>query len=274
MPYARNGDVRLHYESFGSGEPLVLIMGLGGTIAAWGLQIPAFAQHYRVLAADNRGAGRSDQPDAPYEMALFAADLEAVLDAAEVERAHLIGVSMGGMIAQEFYHRQPERVRSLTLACTGVGPNDPAFVPAPPEVGRALDLDREQESPEHVMEAMAEVFYHPQYRARIPDLVDRLVKINQAQPQPPHGYRRQLEAIRGHRPYSPRLPEIEVPTLVLHGEDDLVWPLANADVLAAGIPRARRVVIPASGHMFMIEKPRQFNKAVLEFLDAVAHGRA
>mgnify|MGYP001026068927 CR=1 FL=1 len=270
MPFIRSGDVQLWYETFGDGEPLVLIMGLGGVIQAWALQIAEFAKHYRLICMDNRGAGRSDKPEGPYSITAFAEDLAAVLDAAEVESAHVLGVSMGGLIAQEFYHLAPRRVRSLILGCTGVGPNDPAAVPPEPDVIAALRLDRRSEPLEKVTEAMMHAFYHPTYISAIPNLAARLVKINRDIPQPPHAFEAQLQACYSHRPNSPRLKDIRVPTLVLHGEHDRVWPLANAEYLAAHIPNAELVVIPEAGHMFMLEKPREFNRAVLDFLGRIA----
>jgi 3-oxoadipate enol-lactonase len=266
MPYAFNGDTRLYYEIFGEGEPLLLIMGLGGTLQGWALQIPALAEHYRVIALDNRGAGRSDKPDAPYDTATFAADTVSVLDAAELDSAHVLGVSMGGLIAQELYHRYPQRLRSLILGCCGVGPDDPAGIPAAEDVLAALALDRRTTPVREVVAAMAKAFYHPEYRARVPRLVERLVKVTEADPQPAHAYEHQLRACYQPPHNSPRLGEIQVPTLVLHGEHDRVWPLANAEYLAKHIPGARLHVIEQAAHMFMLERPKAFNRAVLEFL--------
>lgn len=266
MPYTRNGAVRLYYETFGDGSPLVLIMGLGGNIQAWGLQIASLASRHRLIVFDNRGAGRSDKPDEPYDMASFAADTIAVMDAADVSSAHILGVSMGGLIAQELYHRYPERVRSLILGCTGVGPADPAAVPPDPAVMAALRLDRRRESPRRIIEAMTEAFYHPQYLRAMLNLVAKLVKLQETAPQPAHAFERQLQACYQPPYNSPRLAAVAVPTLVLHGEHDRVWPLANAEYLARHIPGAKLRVIPDSAHMFMLERPREFNQAVLDFL--------
>lgn len=271
MPYAHSEDCRIWFEEFGQGEPLVLIMGLGGTISAWGLQIPALSASRRLICLDNRGAGRSDMPPGPYHTPQLADDVAAVLDAAGVESAHVLGASLGGLIAQELYHRHPHRVRSLILACSGVGANDPAHVPpSDPRVREVLAQDRQAGPAADLVAAMTEIFYHPDYRARVPDLSERLTKIQSRQPQPAEAYAAQLAACYSHPHNSPRLGQIRVPTLVLHGEHDLVWPLANAEYLAAHIPGARLRVIRDSAHMFMVEKPREFNSAVREFLSALA----
>ncbi|KAB7624009.1 alpha/beta fold hydrolase [Alkalilimnicola sp. S0819] len=272
MAYFQHDGLRFYYEVIErehdpqSAETLVLITGLAGVVQGWSLQTAALARHYRLVMMDNRGAGQSDKPAGPYHMSDFAGDLAALFQHLALDAAHVLGISMGGLIAQEFYHRHPGRVRSLVLACTGVGANDPAFVPAETEVEQALLMDRAEHSPETVMQAWVRSFYHPDFLAKVPDLAERLLRFQAACPQPPEAYAAQLQACLDHPPNSPRLAGIQVPTLVIHGAQDLIWPLANAEYLAAHIPGARLVVIPDSAHMFLVEKPRAFNAAVLEFL--------
>src|SRR5262249_19701978 len=124
MPILDRDGVSLYYEVHGEGEPILCVMGLGGNIHFWEFQIAAFAARHRTVAFDNRGAGRSDKPKGPYSIPLLADDAMAVLDAAGVKRAHVVGISMGGMIAQDVVLRYPERVQSLTLACTFARPDD------------------------------------------------------------------------------------------------------------------------------------------------------
>ncbi len=266
MARATHNGITLYYEVHGEGTPVVLIMGLGGSGRAWGLQLPDFARRHRVILPDNRGVGRSDMPAGPYTMAGFAADLEAVLDAAGVTAAHLVGVSMGGLVAQEFYHLHPDRVCSLTLVATGVGPADPAYVPPDQEVWEVLTMDRASSDPRTVTERMNALFYHPAYRARIPDLTDRILQFQEREPQPPHAFHAQLDSASTHTLNSPRLHRVNVPCLVIHGADDRVWPPENARYLAQHLPEARLELIPEAGHMLPLEQPREFNRRVLGFL--------
>jgi pimeloyl-ACP methyl ester carboxylesterase len=128
MSHLRSNGINLYYEEHGSGEPLVLIMGFTVSSIGWHWNIPSFAQHFRTIAFDNRGVGQSDKPDYPYSMAMFADDTAGILDHLKIEQAHVFGISMGGMIAQEFALRHPQRVKTLILGCTNCG--GPTAVPS------------------------------------------------------------------------------------------------------------------------------------------------
>src|SRR6476659_3223043 len=121
MPYADNQGTRIYWEEHGSGEPLLMIMGLGYALDMWHRTAPVMSQHFRTILFDNRGVGRSDVPSGPYPIPVMAADAAAVLDAAGVSQAHVMGMSMGGMIAQEFALQYPDRVSKLVLGCTACG---------------------------------------------------------------------------------------------------------------------------------------------------------
>src|SRR5271169_6868705 len=121
MPFADNQGTKIYWDERGTGAPILLIMGLGYPSAMWHRSRPALSASYRTIALDNRGSGQSDVPPGPYSIPLMASDAAAVLDAAGVTKAHVFGVSMGGMIAQEFALQYPERVRSLILGCTSAG---------------------------------------------------------------------------------------------------------------------------------------------------------
>ncbi len=270
MAFTRNNGIRLYYEIEGDGSPVALVMGLGGSGRAWGMQRPALAKHHRLIVPDNRGVGHSDAPEGPYTMAELADDLAAVLDAAGVERAHLVGVSLGGLIVQEFHHRHPGRTRSLVLMSTGTGPQDPESVPAERAVQDALALERRTDAEtEAAIRALVPWQYHPDYRQRVPDLADHLIAFHRREPQPAQGYHGQLAAVATHTPNAPRLGAVTVPCLVLHGDDDCIWPVANARLLAEGLPDARLEILERTGHMLPMERPQACNKALLRFFAEV-----
>lgn len=270
MPHVDTGSARLYYENHGHGQPaLVLIMGLGGTAEAWGMQLPAFSRERQVVVLDNRGAGRTVSHSRHWSLDDMASDVLAVMDAADVPDAHVVGLSMGGLIAQALYHQAPQRVRSLVLGCTGPGVNDPAFARPDRAVEKVLHIDREAVGHADAVRRLTEVFYHPSYRDRVPDLADRLLRFEQDRGTDFVGPQQQLTAVYNQPGEGSRLTRIDVPTLVLHGEDDIVWPVENGEYLAESIPDARLEVLPDTGHMLMLERARAFNRSVLSFITQV-----
>ena len=260
MPHTSRDGVKLYWEQRGTGESLLLIMGLGVTLEGWSRLAPDLADRYRIILFDNRGVGRSDVPPGPYAMATLAADAAAVLDAAGIEAAHVFGVSMGGMIAQEFVLTYPSRVRSLMLGCTTCGGRD--GVPARPEVLAALGA-RATMTREEAMWAVAPYIYDASTpKSRIDeDFARRL-----SAPVSAEGYFAQLAGIRAWSGTRARLPLIAAPTLVIHGENDQLIPSANAHLLAETIPHARLVLIPGAGHVFTTDRFDASRDAVLSFL--------
>jgi pimeloyl-ACP methyl ester carboxylesterase len=225
----------------------------------WHRTRPILAAHYRTIALDNRGIGKSDVPGGPYPIALMASDAAAVLDAAAVESAHVFGVSMGGMIAQELALQYPARVRSLILGCTAAG--GPAAVRAEPEAIQML-MRREKMSPEQAAEAAVPFIYDPTTaRARI----DEDLSIRRPWFPNPEGYAAQLQGILGWESYS-RINQIAAPTLVIHGESDRLIPPGNADLIAERIPGAKLVMIPHASHLFLTDQPEVSHRAILQFL--------
>src|ERR1700746_3134095 len=158
MAFVENQGAKIYWDEQGQGEPVLLIMGLGYPSAMWYRIRPALSARYRTIAFDNHGIGQSDVPPGPYPIALMASDAAAVLDAAGIDSVHVFGVSMGGMIAQEFALLYPKRVRSLILACTAAG--GPTVVRAEPAAIQLL-MAREKLSPEQAAEAIVPFIYHP-----------------------------------------------------------------------------------------------------------------
>src|ERR1700676_1629689 len=146
MAFVENQGARIYWDEQGQGEPVLLIMGLGYPSAMWYRIRPTLAASYRTISLDNRGPGLSDTPPGPYPIRQMASDAAAVLEAAGVESAHVFGVSMGGMIAQEFALQYPKRVRSLILGCTAAG--GPHAVRSEPEAAQML-MTRDKMSPQH-----------------------------------------------------------------------------------------------------------------------------
>jgi len=258
MPFLENQGARIYWDEQGQGEPILLIMGLGWPSDMWYRTRPVLNPRYRTIAFDNRGAGRSGVPSGPYSIATMASDAGAVLDAAGIASAHLLGASMGGMIAQEFALRYPERVRSLVLACTACG--GPHATQADPEVIQIL-LHRAG-TPAERAEAVVPFIYHPSTpRQRIDEDLATLSK-NYATPE---GYMAQLQAILAWEAYT-RLPQIQASTLIIHGANDRLVPAGNADLLAVRIRRAQLVKLPNASHIFMTDQPETAHRYFLEFL--------
>ena len=257
MPFVENQGAKIYWDEEGSGEPLLLIMGLSYPSYMWRRIRPLLAQTYRTIALDNRGVGQSDVPPGVYSIELMASDAAAVLDAANVQSAHLFGVSMGGMIAQEFALQYPQRVRSLILGCTAAG--GPHAVHAKPEVLEILM--RQGVTPEEAKEAIIPFIYDSGTpRERIDE--DMAIRMKWYPTAP--GYFGQLQGIIGWDAYS-RIAQITAPTLVIHGETDMLIPPANARLISERIPNAKLVLIPRAGHIFETDQPALANRAILEY---------
>ncbi|MFZ0634767.1 MAG: alpha/beta fold hydrolase [Candidatus Acidiferrales bacterium] len=260
MSFVNNHCAKIYWDEEGSGEPLLLIMGLGYASNMWHRSRPALAKLYRTVAFDNRGVGQSDAPAGVYSIALMASDAAALLDAAGVERAHVFGVSMGGMIAQEFALQYPKRVRSLILGCTASGGTH--AVKAEPE---ALQILRRQGmSPSELSEAIMPFIYDA---ATSRSLIDEDMAIRMKWYPTLQGYTGQIQGILGWEAYS-RIDQITAPTLVIHGETDRLIPAANARLIANRIPGAKLVLIPHASHIFETDQPGMANRAIIEFLAA------
>ncbi len=262
MPFTENRGAKIYWDEQGQGAPILLIMGLGYPSDMWLRSRPGLSAHYRTIALDNRGVGRSDAPPGPYSIALMAADAAAVLDAAGVESAHIFGVSMGGMIAQEFALQYPQRVRSLILACTHPG----GLHGKPPKLAIIRSLwARATMTPEEAQEVFIPILYDPS-TPREP--IDEDMAILRNWVPTPAAFRAQLRAIFWWHSYG-RLPQITAPTLVIHGETDRLVPPKNGKVIASRIPGAKLVMIPHAGHIFGTDQPEASHQAIAEFLAQV-----
>ena len=272
MPRIKVDDITIYYEIHGKGEPLVFIPGAGSTMDGFFRHIPVFAKKYMVIAYDPRGAGRTEAPDVHYSTETLADDLAGLLNAISIESVHIMGASMGGMIAQQFALRYPQRIRSLILACTKFG--GPHDIPVDAEILEYWEHPK-QLPPEESIRQSLRFGMSQEFIDNNPDLIKQI--INKALESPRHvttqSAMRQVEAILGHNTYD-RLPEIKAPTLVIHGDADRMSPVGNARILASRIPNAELVILKKMGHGFMIEAFDESNRIVLDFLSRHSTAKA
>ena len=269
MPSVGVGEVELHYERNGSGEPLLLIQGMSGTHVAWGEPFrEPLEESFDVVAFDNRGIGLSAPIDGPFTIAEMAEDTAGLLDALGIESAHVVGISMGGMIAQDLALAHPERLRSLTLGCTYCGGPGSGLMPeenAQKLLGGLASGDREQ-----AIRAGYEVNLSPTFRAdesRYAAFHEMATRV----PAAKQTIELQVQAIFGHDT-SGRLDGISTPTLIVHGTDDGVLPFPNGELIASLMPAARFEPFEGVGHMFWWEEPQRSADLIREH--ALAAGRA
>ncbi|MGA2424727.1 MAG: alpha/beta fold hydrolase [Terriglobales bacterium] len=264
MAFVENQGTKIYWDEQGQGPPLLLIIGLGYASALWHRTRPVLAQRYSTIAFDNRGVGLSDVPPGPYSIAAMASDAAAVLDAAGVSSAHVFGISMGGMIAQEFALQYPARTRSLILGCTAAG--GPSAVRAESKVTDVL-FARDM-TPEQAREAILPYIYDA---ATPREKIDEDTRVRERWLPTPAGYMAQLQAILAWEGYS-RIAQITAPTLVIHGKSDALVPPGNGELIAGRIPGATLILLEHASHLFLTDQTEQAHQAILEFLlSHVAH---
>ena len=258
----RPDGARISWESDGPEDApaVLLVMGLAYPAAMWFRLVPALAEQYRVLRLDNRGAGLTgDVVGAPYSVATMAGDCLAVLDAAGVDQAHLVGASMGGLISQEIAITAPERVRSLCLVCTHPGI---AHAVINPEALKLVTAGRAEMTPQEAAEASIPYNYAPSTsRERIEE--DWAVRFPLACTLT--GYMAQVQGTLPWTRYDD-LPSIDLPTMVLHGELDALVPPENGRTLAQRIPGAELVMVPDANHVLWSDQPEHVTKVLLDWL--------
>ncbi len=234
MPYLKVNDINLYYQRSGAGEPLVFLNGLSSDISEWqGLSL-SLSRKYDFIAIDNRGAGRSDKPDAPYTIEMMANDVARVMDSLGVKNANILGLSMGGRIAVALALSRPELVKSLVLVST-----------------------RMQRTKRH---------------GWIHRLWLNLTSRNKARgskqyPQPYYAFKRQWEA-SGSYNATARLHELRVPTLILHGKDDPLIPIKLANEMHESIEDSKLIIFNG-GHLFFVGQFREFIETITDFLGSL-----
>jgi pimeloyl-ACP methyl ester carboxylesterase len=259
---------RLAYDEVSPPSPqgtVLLLTGLGSKRLGWYRQLPVFGRTFRTIALDHRDTGDSDLATGPYTTADQADDAAGVLRALGIGQAHVVGISMGGFIAQELAARHPEMVRKLVL--TGTHPGGPAHVQPGPDMLAMLtqgfnDVERGELARRVYTAIMA-----PGYLDAHPDELEHIMESERYQPQSAEAYRRQLQACLGHNMSDPdRLSQLRLPTLVIHGDVDPLIPTPNGLYLAAHIPNARLRLYGGVGHVAIVERADEYNRDVLAFL--------
>jgi 3-oxoadipate enol-lactonase len=257
MPTLQLHDIRLYYEIAGQGDPVVFIHGLGSSARDWEYQVPFFAPRYRVVVFDVRGHGRSDKPPGPYSVPLFAQDAAALIRALEAAPAHVVGISMGGMIALQLAVDEPALVRSLVVVNSG------------PELvvrtfrERLMILQRFLIVRLLGMRKMGEVLSQRLFPR--PDQAPlRQMFVERWAENDPRAYREAMRALVGWS-VADRLGDIRCPTLVIASDQDYT-PVSAKEAYVARMPNARLVVIPDAHHAVTVERPEEFNQVLLDFL--------
>jgi len=256
MPSVDSGGAEIYYETTGDGDPLVMIMGLGADSRGWTMQQSAFAEHYQLVLIDNRGVGKSSVPPGPYTIKQMAADTIAVMDHAGIDRPHVLGVSLGGAIAQELALAAPERVRSMALGSTWAGPTDWRSRIRATQLGIL-----HSEGVEALIRFRMLFIFSPVLFQTAPALMTVIEKTMAETAL--EGYLQQVDAAETHDVRA-RLSEITAPTLVLTGKRDILVPPELSFEVASLIPGAELDVFE-SAHAIQLEEAERFNETVLAF---------
>jgi pimeloyl-ACP methyl ester carboxylesterase len=265
MPRTKVNDIQVYYDVKGDGFPLMMIMGLSANVDWWYIDphwIQELSEKFKLVMFDNRGAGRTDVSDRRYTIKLFADDTAGLLDALGISRAHVFGISMGGMIAQELVLNYPEKVEKLVLCSTYCG-GTKSVLPSP-EVLEILAADRSTLSPEEIARMSILLFFADDFIKKNPNVIERAIQQVLKAPISNEAFTRQLNAIMEFDTYD-RLSRIKVPTLILHGKRDVLVPPENGSILAEAIPNAEVVYLKNSAHG-LVEETEKVIPVLLNFL--------
>lgn len=262
MPNATVNGVNLYYEEHGQGPPLVMVQGLGYSSRFWYKQIPELEKSFRLIVYDNRDVGKSEKVDENYEIKDMAEDCKGIIDHLGLQDVHLLGLSLGGYIAQQFALSYPEVVDKLVLVSTHYG--GPEYLQATGDLWKEI-LDVEGLSLGEVYRkgfkySVAEDFFTDEE-----DQIEKLVKMRVDEAQPPDAFQRQFQA-GSNFDLQQKVKGIQAETLVLAGNQDRVVPPEFAEKLCDTIPSCELKTVDGSGHLIHLEKPAKLNSLILDFL--------
>jgi pimeloyl-ACP methyl ester carboxylesterase len=264
MPLTNANGIELYYEVHGEGEPLLMIMGLAHNSLSWKNSLPALAKHFKVIIFDNRGTGRSSKPDTPYSIDIMAEEAKDVLDAVHVDKAHVYGISMGGMIAQRLALKYPNRIKSLVLGCTSPG----GINQVQPDTEVIMTLLSGASIPTTPLETawgfvpiLFSNYFIENHRDTIVEHIETMIEI----PTPAHGFMQQFQACLAHDTFE-ELDKITIPALVIHGDADRLIPVENGRILAEKIKDSELFIVPGVGHLYVTEAQKAVDDKVIDYI--------
>ena len=264
MPSYQHNDFSMYYEIHGTGEPVICIMGITAPGEVWEAHLEAWSQQLRCIAPDNRGVGQSTQPEGDYSTRMMADDYAALMDHLGIEKAHIVGCSMGSIIAQELALQHPQKVKSLVLMCSWARCDTLAK-----SVFSHIMESKKHLSPAAFMEHLQLLIFDKR-SWNDPEMYASMLEARQdasddPNPQPTHGLAGQVAACVNHNSLE-RLKNITAPTLVIGGENDVFTPRWMAEEIHAQLPNSSLHLYPDSGHAFHWENVEDFNPRIIDFI--------
>lgn len=263
MPKIKVNDINMYYEVYGEGFPLVMIHGMCANVDLWDPRlINELSKKFKTIVFDNRGTGRTDQPEIEYSIKMFANDTVGLMDALKIQKAHIFGTSMGGMIAQEFVINYTEKVEKLILCATVCG-GSRTIAPSP----KVLEILFFSENNPFLDKENIPLLFTEEFVKNNPYIIDQTLQQYLKAPTLAHAYKRQAEAAVKFDA-GRRIKKINLPTLIIHGKKDFLVPPQNAEILAKRIPEAKLIFFEDSGHDLALQNWKKFAKTAIKFLES------
>jgi pimeloyl-ACP methyl ester carboxylesterase len=265
MPKIKVNDINMYYEIHGDGFPLFMIQGLGGGSEIWApATVDLLSKHFKVILFDNRGSGRTDKPEIAYSIDMFAADTAGLMDALNIEKGHVLGISMGGMVAQGLALNFPERVETLILCSTNCGFSK-SVLPSP-EILKIMMVDRGELTAEELLRSQIPFGWTNEFVKSNPEFIEDEIQRIILNPTPEFSRDRQLLAASKYNTYR-KLKKIAIPTLILQGKEDVLTPPENAEILAQNIPRSKLIMLDDSSHRLFQPYTEKVVNYIVDFVN-------
>jgi pimeloyl-ACP methyl ester carboxylesterase len=266
LPSVKVNDINIYYEIHGEGYPFVLIRGLSSSLNSWPpYSINKFSKFFKIILLDNRGAGKTDIPDGKYSAKMMADDTIGLMDSLDIKKTHLLGFSMGGCIAQEIVLNYPDKVTKLILTSSWCGPTH--GIPPIPEKNpfpKMTPLLQEGKY-DDMAKILTNSLFPEKYKKNNPRIIEKVIKNYMDNAPSLKGFEGQSAYVESYDTYE-RLSEIKIPTLILHGTEDIILPVENAKILAKRIPSAELILFENTGHGMNIQENKLWTQKVIEFL--------